>query len=218
MVPRHTRFFLAAIFLKPYLSSETLGSITKGTSGSRIAGGHEAIPASHPWQVMLAIVDPVDGQPKFHCGGSILSKKWVITASHCLKGHERAKWKIIAGLHGIMGMHGSHVQMHDVENFHLHPKFKSNPTDVDGGKFPDLHFWDVALMKVQREIVFTEEIAPICLPKPNDEKKFKTKNISNFVASGWGKIRKGMMIPHPPSQPLPFKANIQTPNLIIEPD
>jgi len=112
-----------------------------------------------------------------------LSKNWVITASHCLDEREKFKWKILAGLHSNKGKHDSYVHTYDVEKFIRHPKYEFKP-----GIEPDL--WDVALMKVQKEIEFTKEIAPICLPTLDDDEKIKTKG-THLVASGWGKFDHG---------------------------
>jgi secreted trypsin-like serine protease len=63
---------------------------------SRIVGGRQAVPHSHPWQVLL------NDRGKF-CGGevlknylrirsfnllaSVLSANWIITAAHCVDGY-----------------------------------------------------------------------------------------------------------------------------------
>ena len=46
----------------------------------RITGGIIAPPCKFPWQVAIII----DNQ--YFCGGSLISKKWVITAAHCVEG------------------------------------------------------------------------------------------------------------------------------------
>lgn len=183
MLFRQTRLILVAFILCSYLSYEALGSSTnKGKGGgSRIHKGHEVKPHSIPWQVQLRFVKK--GTAYFACGGSILSKNWVITASHCLNGREKFKWKILAGLHSNRGKYDTYVHTYDVEKFIRHPKYKKAPKNLP-------HPWDVALMKVKKEIKFNEKIAPICLPKLDDEKKIK-KNGTHLVASGWGKFERG---------------------------
>jgi trypsin len=44
-----------------------------------IVGGHEAAPGSWPWAVYLEKL-PFG----FECGGSLIDKRWVITAAHCV--------------------------------------------------------------------------------------------------------------------------------------
>ena len=46
--------------------------------GGRVVGGVNAEPGSWPWQASLKI----DGA--LTCGGTLIAKKWVLTAGHCL--------------------------------------------------------------------------------------------------------------------------------------
>ena len=68
---------------------------------SRIVGGRQAVPHSHPWQVLLS------GKGKF-CGGkkdtyptrmnihidllaTVLNANWIVTAAHCVNGYVSLK-------------------------------------------------------------------------------------------------------------------------------
>lgn len=44
---------------------------------SRIIGGEEAVPHSWPWQASIQIAG------ENLCGGTVISKMWVVTAAHC---------------------------------------------------------------------------------------------------------------------------------------
>jgi trypsin len=48
--------------------------------GKRIVGGEPTTIDKHPWQVALAIKR---GGGTLLCGGSIIAKKWVLSAAHC---------------------------------------------------------------------------------------------------------------------------------------
>ena len=46
----------------------------------RIINGTPAVPCQFPW--MVAVI--TDNQ--YFCGGSLISKQWVLTAAHCVQG------------------------------------------------------------------------------------------------------------------------------------
>lgn len=67
------------------------------TNFARIVGGRQAIPHSHPWQVLLNNRGQFCGGKTnlFHCtidyyrifSASILNTRWIITAAHCVNGY-----------------------------------------------------------------------------------------------------------------------------------
>lgn len=46
--------------------------------GSRIIGGQNAVPGEFPWLVSIK------RRGGHFCGGTIVNKKWVVTAGHCM--------------------------------------------------------------------------------------------------------------------------------------
>ena len=45
---------------------------------SRVIGGENAKPGAWPWQIALYKYG------RYSCGGSLISARWVVTASHCV--------------------------------------------------------------------------------------------------------------------------------------
>ena len=66
--------------------SETVCGISKKLVGAeRIAGGTKAPPSEWPWLAMIRYQENSQEKPSFECGGSLISKKTVMTAAHCLQ-------------------------------------------------------------------------------------------------------------------------------------
>lgn len=61
------------------------GSITCGIGRrSRIVGGERARPSELPWQVGFRYDGPYS-RTNIFCGGTLIDKKWVVTAAHCFE-------------------------------------------------------------------------------------------------------------------------------------
>src|SRR5262249_3542211 len=52
---------------------------------SRIIGGTEAAPGAWPSQVALVFHDTADNYQAQFCGGTLISRNWVLTAGHCVR-------------------------------------------------------------------------------------------------------------------------------------
>ena len=67
------------------LTSQSIprSALVRNKQQTKIIGGRPSIPGNWPWQALLAIVDPVDG-PVPECGGTLVDKKFVLTAAQCV--------------------------------------------------------------------------------------------------------------------------------------
>ena len=62
-----------------------LSKAKKGTAkNSRIYNGRDAKNGQYPWHIYLKIVAQVGpDESYFNCGGSLISRKHILTAAHC---------------------------------------------------------------------------------------------------------------------------------------
>ena len=110
----------------------------------KIVGGHLAKLGEAPHQVSLRY-RPYD----FHfCGGSIINKRWILTAAHCVSNFRANNLEIVAG-NLKLGYGG---RRYKAEKIVSHKGFKYDTVEND-----------IALVKVVKDIKFSKEVNAIKL-------------------------------------------------------
>ncbi|XP_023325019.1 cationic trypsin [Eurytemora carolleeae] len=142
----------------------------------RIRNGTCAPYGSLPWTAQIQIIN--DGDYMHHCGGTIISENYILTASHCFgSSSDYGIMKVVVGQDG-MGVQENKEMGFQIEKVFRHKNYQSEG--------PYSH--DIALIKLKskgdgRGIRFSPEVQQICLPNPED----KIKDDLQCVISGWGK-------------------------------
>lgn len=97
-------------------------------SSDKIVGGEEVDVLDYPWQVSLQ-TQPNFGAQHF-CGGTIIDREWVLTASHCLEDPaiNPSVIRIRAGFTSLSAGEGSY---HDISEIIMHPQYNDNNYDND---------------------------------------------------------------------------------------
>nr|XP_025037353.1 transmembrane protease serine 9-like [Pelodiscus sinensis] len=90
--------------------------------GNRVIGGKPCLFGLRPYQVALV------KDNRIYCGGSLIDRKWVLTAAHCSKD--------ISSVQLNLGDYNLRVsepteQTRRICNFFVHPRYKSRPHDYD---------------------------------------------------------------------------------------
>ncbi|KAM6897996.1 chymotrypsin-like protease CTRL-1 [Lycodopsis pacificus] len=142
---------------------------------TRIVGGENATAGSWPWQVSVHITFV-----RFHiCGGTLISDQWVLTAAHCIIISPSA-WILYFGRETQSGPNINEVNR-TVSQIIVHPDYNNNT----------LYNNDIALMKLQRPVIFTDYIRPVCLASSSSQ--FHTS--TPCWATGWGRLGRDDPLP-----------------------
>lgn len=136
----------------------------------RVVGGTEATPHSWPWQVSLG--DPEYEGIGHFCGGALISSQWVLTAAHCLKERRASDVVVTLGVHDLLDVGDVITRKADV----LVPHSNHSVT---------LNNYDIALLKLDMPVNFTDKVRPICLPEKNTD----SVRHRECFATGWGQTR-----------------------------
>ncbi|KAI4466680.1 chymotrypsin-related [Holotrichia oblita] len=154
---------------------------------TRIVGGNEVEAHSRPYQAAL-LLQHSDGT--FFCGGSLISRKFVLTAAHCVEGYKKCQPKsnllktntksyfsvtsaeVILGAHQFRENEEGQIRLHATK-FHIHNGWNK---------------WflinDIATIELDEEVKLTNTIQLISLPNRLDVGNNFANN--DAVVSGWG--------------------------------
>ena len=139
------------------------------SSADRIVGGKEVNPKGKlPYQVLFRPCTP-NGFCST-CGGTIVNKRFVVTAAHCWEPEETDLW-VIVGEHNVCDGVNEGGKRVKVKKITSHP-------DYDKGSMNN----DIAVLELVEDLTFTDKVKPACLPSSAD----KDYSGSASTISRWG--------------------------------
>uniref|UniRef100_W5LWA6 Peptidase S1 domain-containing protein n=1 Tax=Lepisosteus oculatus TaxID=7918 RepID=W5LWA6_LEPOC len=146
-------------------------------SRSSIVGGEDAGDGLWPWQVFL-LVKKTNGSLS-QCGGSLISKHWVLTAAHCFKGYIDIKSShVYLGAYKL-DLPSSHQVNRNIADVVIHSKY----TITRKG-------YDIALVKLDRPVPLSRFIQTVPLAEPSD--LFTSR--SDCWVTGWGRVQQNICL------------------------
>jgi len=133
---------------------------------NRILGGTEAEPLSYGWMATLTL-DKGDNKV-FHCGASLISPYWLLTAAHCTEGYSHSQFTVTLGAHKRSNSTATQIKRKVLEKVD-HPSY-------------DYYNYDFALLRIDGlNLTQHTHIKAICLPEGSDLYVGKEATIA-----GWG--------------------------------
>jgi len=145
----------------------------------RIINGDNAEPFQFPWQVPLfanfLFTNPPD--VRFTCSGTIISSRTILTAAHCLPPPAFGDSVFLT-----VGLPEGSVDYIDGYKVRVaeaipHPYYNED----------DWWSYDLALLLLAEDLIFSSGIQPICLPNP-----YKSYEGEMATLSGWGVTDDGL--------------------------
>ncbi|KAL4717874.1 hypothetical protein ACJJTC_005719 [Scirpophaga incertulas] len=176
----------------PVINDQSCGiAVGKQTAQRRIVGGDDAGFGTFPWQayirigssrcnMLMSIFELIGWKQCWieRCGGSLISRRHVVTAGHCVARAQPRHVRVTLGDYVInSAAEPLPAYTFGVRSIKVHPLFKFTP---QADRF------DVAVLTLDRNVHYMPHIAPICLPERGSE------FLGQYGwAAGWGALSPG---------------------------
>lgn len=142
------------------------GVVAQGSS--RIVGGVEADRGEFPFIISL------QKNGRHICGGSLIAKKFVLTAAHCVKGASASSFAVKLGLHKQSDSQG--VEKFSVKKITIHPDYDS---------WKSSHDWAVLELSGQ------SRMTPVMLNAETIDIAAEESDAPIATTAGWGTTSQG---------------------------
>ncbi|OXU20082.1 hypothetical protein TSAR_001452 [Trichomalopsis sarcophagae] len=151
--------------MKVLASLTLLCLVAAANAAPRINGGTIAPDGKYPYMASLRSFG------RHFCGGSIINKRWILTAAHCLERRSPRDVQVQVGSNKLSGDNGSEIYQSEYVTYH-------RKWDIDTITY------DIGLLRLDRDIVFTPKVQPIALVNYDI-----IEAGASAVLSGWGSTK-----------------------------
>ncbi|XP_072948034.1 venom serine protease-like [Epargyreus clarus] len=139
---------------------------------NRIVGGSPTKPNEFTMMAGIAYVGQ-NVQGSIRCGGVIITNQHILTAAHCVSQRPYSSLAVIVGEHDVStGNDTDYTQGFRVSSYVIHPDYNEDTLEND-----------IAIIKIQGTIVFSEYVGPVCLPFKYASASFAGETVTML---GWG--------------------------------
>ncbi|XP_059044882.1 limulus clotting factor C-like [Achroia grisella] len=157
-------------------------SVPPGSCGRRkvvhtelIVNGQPTKPGDWPWHGAIYRLE--QSSVKYICGGTLISKTFVLTAAHCttINGGPVVP-EIMSIIFGKYKLIGGDIAIQEREIYRNIVHKEYNPRRLDN---------DIALLQLKSEVIYDDYVQPACLWHVNNYKKIPAGSMKGTVV-GWG--------------------------------
>ncbi|CAK1543363.1 unnamed protein product [Leptosia nina] len=139
----------------------------------RIVNGRDTLPNEFP--MMAGVVELQKQDNTIMCGATIISKKYLITAAHCVIGKQASRLVVVVGEQDTTTGGDTNVtRAYRLSDIKIHPYY----TDIN-------YDYDIAILQTLEDMVFGQYVGPACLPFKYANSTFAEEKV---ILLGWGTI------------------------------
>lgn len=155
-----------------------------GKTLSRLLLGLQTQIDEFPWTALIKYRNS-NGRTGFHCGGSLINSRYVLTAAHCIQAIPRG-WEVIGVRLGEWDL----TSEQDCDN--ANGNCADAPVDMgiekiivhEGYANNKSYYNDIALIRFNRSVNMSDTISPVCLPIEEPQRS-QNKVVLSGYAAGW---------------------------------
>jgi len=137
---------------------------------TKVVGGIEATPKDWNWQIQL------NSNGRFICGGSLVTRRFVITAAHCVSATATPTTYSV-----VLGHHSRSIP----ESWAITRRVTAtrNHQSYNSATYKN----DISLLRLETPVTYTDEVGPVCLDDGSED----FFNRRDAYVTGWGSTASG---------------------------